>query len=35
MKDTSRSKPHNERITIENLRLGTQILFETVRRICG
>jgi acetylornithine deacetylase/succinyl-diaminopimelate desuccinylase-like protein len=26
---------HNERITIENLRLGTQILFETVRRICN
>jgi len=26
---------HNERITIENLRLGTQILFETVRRICS
>jgi acetylornithine deacetylase/succinyl-diaminopimelate desuccinylase-like protein len=26
---------HNERITIENLRLGTQILFETVRRLCS
>ncbi len=26
---------HNERITVENLRLGTQILFETVRRICS
>jgi acetylornithine deacetylase/succinyl-diaminopimelate desuccinylase-like protein len=26
---------HNERITVDNLRLGTQILFETVRRICG
>jgi acetylornithine deacetylase/succinyl-diaminopimelate desuccinylase-like protein len=26
---------HNERITVENLRLGTQILFETVRRICA
>jgi len=26
---------HNERITIENLRLGCQILFETVRRLCG
>ncbi|MEX2247400.1 MAG: M20/M25/M40 family metallo-hydrolase [Dehalococcoidia bacterium] len=26
---------HNERISIENLRLGTQILFETVRRLCG
>jgi len=25
---------HNERITVENLRLGTQILFETVRRLC-
>jgi len=26
---------HNERITVENMRLGTQILFETVRRICS
>ena len=26
---------HNERISVENLRLGTQILFETVRRLCG
>lgn len=26
---------HNERISIENLRLGTQILFEVVRRICA
>ncbi|HZP58612.1 MAG TPA: M20/M25/M40 family metallo-hydrolase [Dehalococcoidia bacterium] len=26
---------HNERIRIENLRLGTQILFETVRRLCA
>ena len=26
---------HNERISVENLRLGTQILFETVRRICS
>lgn len=26
---------HNERITIDNLRLGTQILFETVRRLCA
>jgi acetylornithine deacetylase/succinyl-diaminopimelate desuccinylase-like protein len=25
---------HNERISIENLRLGTQILFEVVRRMC-
>jgi acetylornithine deacetylase/succinyl-diaminopimelate desuccinylase-like protein len=25
---------HNERISIENLRLGTTILFETVRRLC-
>jgi len=25
---------HNERITVDNLRLGTQILFETVRRLC-
>jgi acetylornithine deacetylase/succinyl-diaminopimelate desuccinylase-like protein len=26
---------NNERISIENLRLGTQILFETVRRVCS
>jgi acetylornithine deacetylase/succinyl-diaminopimelate desuccinylase-like protein len=26
---------HNERITIENVRMGTQILFETVRKICS
>src|SRR4029079_15631359 len=26
---------HNERITVENLKLGTQILFETVRRLCS
>ena len=26
---------HNERISIENLRLGTQFLFETVRRVCS
>jgi len=26
---------HNERISVENLRLGTEILFETVRRICS
>jgi len=25
---------HNEHISVENLRLGTQILFETVRRLC-
>ncbi len=25
---------HNERITVENLRLGCQILFDTVRRLC-
>jgi acetylornithine deacetylase/succinyl-diaminopimelate desuccinylase-like protein len=25
---------HNERISIQNLRLGMQILFETVRRLC-
>ena len=24
---------HNERITVDNLRLGCQILFETVRRL--
>jgi acetylornithine deacetylase/succinyl-diaminopimelate desuccinylase-like protein len=26
---------HNERIRVENLRLGCQILFETVRRLCS
>jgi len=26
---------HNERISVENLRLGTQLLFETVRRLCS
>ena len=26
---------HNERITVENLRLGCQVLFETVRRLCS
>ena len=26
---------HNERLSIENLRLGCQILFEVVRRICA
>ncbi len=26
---------HNERISVENLRRGTQILFETVRRLCS
>jgi acetylornithine deacetylase/succinyl-diaminopimelate desuccinylase-like protein len=26
---------HNERIKVENLRLGCQILFETVRRLCS
>lgn len=25
---------HNERITVENLRLGCQVLFETIRRLC-
>ncbi len=25
---------HNERLSIENLRLGTQILFEVARRLC-
>jgi acetylornithine deacetylase/succinyl-diaminopimelate desuccinylase-like protein len=25
---------HNERLSIENLRLGCQVLFEVVRRIC-
>ncbi len=26
---------HNERISVENLRLGVQVLFEVVRRLCG
>jgi acetylornithine deacetylase/succinyl-diaminopimelate desuccinylase-like protein len=26
---------HDERITVENLRLGCQVLFETVRRLVG
>jgi acetylornithine deacetylase/succinyl-diaminopimelate desuccinylase-like protein len=26
---------HNERISVENLRLGMQILFEVVRRLCA
>jgi acetylornithine deacetylase/succinyl-diaminopimelate desuccinylase-like protein len=26
---------HNERVRIESLRLGLQILFETVRRLCS
>jgi acetylornithine deacetylase/succinyl-diaminopimelate desuccinylase-like protein len=26
---------HNERISVENLRLGTQVLFEIVRRLCS
>jgi acetylornithine deacetylase/succinyl-diaminopimelate desuccinylase-like protein len=26
---------HNERISVENLRLGCQVLFETVRRLCA
>ncbi|MGE5597182.1 MAG: M20/M25/M40 family metallo-hydrolase, partial [Hyphomicrobiales bacterium] len=26
---------HNERITVENLRLGMQVLYEVVRRLCG
>ena len=25
---------HNERISVENLRLGTQIIFEVARRMC-
>ncbi len=35
MDDAMTVHGHNERITVENLRLGTQILFETVRRICA
>jgi acetylornithine deacetylase/succinyl-diaminopimelate desuccinylase-like protein len=26
---------HNERISIENLRLGTEVLFEIARRLCS
>ena len=26
---------HNERISVENLRLGTQLLYEIVRRLCA
>jgi acetylornithine deacetylase/succinyl-diaminopimelate desuccinylase-like protein len=26
---------HNERISVENLRLGMQVLYEVVRRMCG
>jgi acetylornithine deacetylase/succinyl-diaminopimelate desuccinylase-like protein len=26
---------HDERISVENLRLGTQVLFEVVRRLCS
>ena len=26
---------HNERLSVENLRLGCQILFDLVRRICA
>jgi acetylornithine deacetylase/succinyl-diaminopimelate desuccinylase-like protein len=25
---------HNERISVENLRLGMQVLYEVVRRMC-
>jgi acetylornithine deacetylase/succinyl-diaminopimelate desuccinylase-like protein len=34
MQEAATIHGHNERITVENLRLGTQILFETVRRLC-
>jgi acetylornithine deacetylase/succinyl-diaminopimelate desuccinylase-like protein len=34
MQEAATIHGHNERITIDNLRLGTQILFETVRRLC-
>jgi acetylornithine deacetylase/succinyl-diaminopimelate desuccinylase-like protein len=33
--DIGRAHGNDERLSIENLRLGTQILFETVRGICG
>jgi acetylornithine deacetylase/succinyl-diaminopimelate desuccinylase-like protein len=26
---------HNERISVENLRLGTQVLFEIALRLCS
>jgi acetylornithine deacetylase/succinyl-diaminopimelate desuccinylase-like protein len=26
---------HNERISVENLRLGCQMMFDLVRRICS
>jgi acetylornithine deacetylase/succinyl-diaminopimelate desuccinylase-like protein len=35
MQEAATIHGHNERITIDNLRLGTQILFETVRRLCA
>ncbi len=33
--DVGRAHGNDERLSIENLRLGMQILFETVRGICG
>ena len=33
--DVGRVHGNDERISIENMRLGTQILFATVRGICG
>ncbi|MDI6856853.1 MAG: M20/M25/M40 family metallo-hydrolase [Dehalococcoidia bacterium] len=35
MSELASAHGHNERISIENLRLGTQILFEVVRRMCA
>lgn len=35
MEEAATFHGHNERIRIENLRLGTQVLFETVRRLCS
>jgi acetylornithine deacetylase/succinyl-diaminopimelate desuccinylase-like protein len=34
LQDAATVHGHNERISIENLRAGTQILFETTRRLC-
>lgn len=34
-KDSMTVHGHNERISVENLRLGCQVLFETVRRLCS
>jgi acetylornithine deacetylase/succinyl-diaminopimelate desuccinylase-like protein len=33
--DVGRAHGNDERLSVENLKLGMQILFETVRGICG